>query len=122
MDIFSDWVFWVIVAAIVFIMALIGYLAEGTSLAKKKKNEAKPNEDNKSVDNLENTNIVNNNQGTINNDWTVLPETSDSIKEVKIDQINEVDNQNVNSQNMYTVSNNENNNGQSNNSDDVWKI
>jgi len=35
MEILTNWMFWVILFAIIFVMALIGYLSEGTEFAKK---------------------------------------------------------------------------------------
>lgn len=47
MAFFTSWIFWVIVAAIVVIMAIIGYLAEGTKLGSKSKNKQNEEKENK---------------------------------------------------------------------------
>jgi len=47
MAIFTNWIFWIIIAAIVVIMAIIGYLAEGTKLDSKSKAKQKEHEDKK---------------------------------------------------------------------------
>ena len=41
MEFFSNWAFWIIIAVIIVMLAIIGYLAEGTELGPKKKNKKK---------------------------------------------------------------------------------
>lgn len=43
MTVLTSWTFWLIISAIIIVMALIGYLAEGTDLVKK---QEKPKTDN----------------------------------------------------------------------------
>ena len=49
MEIFSNWMFWVVLAAIIFILAIIGYLTDGLKKAKKKQPEKEENKTNTSA-------------------------------------------------------------------------
>ena len=84
MEIFSNWIFWVCLAAIVFILALIGYLTESMKEHKTdvKKNE-NTNDNNKDVkpENLNNIDTepqINEVQG---DDWTTMPDVQKPIDE-----------------------------------------
>ena len=75
MDIFSNWIFWVVLAAILFILAIIGYLSESRKRSKKKeenKNETSIN-DNPNVVASTTTDAV---SAVKNDDWTTMPEVS----------------------------------------------
>lgn len=91
MEILSSWIFWVILASIVFVLALIGYLTE--SMKKSKKDEKKDTD-------VKDVNEVNNNVTPASeepvvtevkaDDWMTMPEVSKPIEEVKVDSINDI--------------------------------
>lgn len=71
MNVLSNPIFWLLVGAIVFIMALIGYLAEGTELAKKVSKKPKAKKEDKKTskavpdvvpENVTLSNLVQNNE------------------------------------------------------------
>jgi hypothetical protein len=102
MEILTNWVFWVILAAVAFILALIGYLTESMKAAKKGNvEEVKPedktnsvpvnNSVNSSADNSWNNNVKPSDQATAYNkmdDWTSMPTSTPSLNEVKVDSLN----------------------------------
>lgn len=91
MEILSSWIFWVILASIVFVLALIGYLTE--SMKKSKKDEKKDTD-------VKDVNEVNNNVTPASeeqvvtevkaDDWMTMPEVSKPLEEVKVDSINDI--------------------------------
>ena len=91
MEILSSWIFWVILASIVFVLALIGYLTE--SMKKSKKDEKKDTD-------VKDVNEVNNNVTPVSeepvvtevkaDDWMTMPEVSKPLEEVKVDSINDI--------------------------------
>ena len=91
MEILSSWIFWVILASIVFVLALIGYLTE--SMKKSKKDEKKDTD-------VTDVNEVNNNVTPASeepvvtevkaDDWMTMPEVSKPLEEVKVDSINDI--------------------------------
>ena len=91
MEILSSWIFWVILASIVFVLALIGYLTE--SMKKSKKDEKKDTE-------VKDDNEVNNNVTPVSeepvvtevkaDDWMTMPEVSKPLEEVKVESINDI--------------------------------
>lgn len=90
MEIFSNWIFWVVLASIVFVLALIGYLTESMKKDKKddkKKDEASPVPE-VSVPETPETNEVN--IPAQNDDWTTMPKVDAPLDEVKVDTISEV--------------------------------
>ena len=70
MEIFSNWIFWVILASIVFVLALIGYLTESMKKTKEEKKE-EPKEEEPTV----NTETVDGNVQTEvkADDWMDMP-------------------------------------------------
>lgn len=88
MDILSDWRFWVIIAAILFILALIGFLTDGLRKSKKEKEEVKqpekPEEGN--VQPVAPAEPVTPVETAVNNDWTSMPEVK-PLEEVKVDTL-----------------------------------
>ena len=94
MEIFSNWIFWVILASIVFVLALIGYLTE--SMKKSNKDDKKDTEakDDNQV-NVDTTPaqaepVV---TETPADDWMTMPEVNKPLEEVKIDSINDMPNE-----------------------------
>ena len=91
MEILSSWIFWVILASIVFVLALIGYLTE--SMKKSKKDEKKDTD-------VKDVNEVNNNVTPVSeepvvtevkaDDWMTMPEVSKPLEEVKVESINDI--------------------------------
>lgn len=101
MEIFSNWVFWVLLATIVFVLALIGYLTESMKKTKKdnkeEKNDTKPIEE--AVESQPTAPTVNE---ANNNDWMSMPKVDKPLEEVKVDTISDtlnVNNDVFNSQN-----------------------
>lgn len=94
MEILSNWIFWVVLASIVFVLALIGYLTESMKQSSKKK-ENKDAEVNDTDDSV--TNVVSTPAPTVttttNDDWTTMPEVNKPLEEVKVDSIDEVSNE-----------------------------
>lgn len=91
MEILSSWIFWVILASIVFVLALIGYLTE--SMKKSKKDEKKDT-DVKDVNEV-NTNVTPaQDESAVTevkaDDWMTMPEVSKPLEEVKVDSINDI--------------------------------
>ena len=90
MEIFSNWIFWVVLASIVFVLALIGYLTE--SMKKDKKDDKKKEEPDVvpevTAPVTPETNEVN--IPAQNDDWTTMPKVDSSLEEVKVDSISEV--------------------------------
>lgn len=95
MEIFSNWMFWVVLAAIIFILAIIGYLTDGLKKAKKKQPEKEENKTNTSAAVTENVKAaepektVQQSVQQKNDDWTVMPEVNTPLEEVKVDTIEE---------------------------------
>ena len=90
MEIFSNWIFWVVLASIVFVLALIGYLTE--SMKKDKKDDKKKEEPDVVP---EVTAPVTPEPSEVNipaqnDDWTTMPKVDSSLEEVKVDSISEV--------------------------------
>ena len=83
MELFSNWMFWVILAAILFILAIIGYLSESKKKSKKKEvsNEASSNNSAASVETVETP--VQTPASAQTDDFTVMPE-------VKVETLNDV--------------------------------
>ena len=80
MDLLSNWVFWIIIAAIVFVLALIGYLTDSIKKSKKydkNDDEVKPQPVEPKVERTEEPT-----ESVVNDDWTTMPE-------VKVDTIDE---------------------------------
>ena len=101
MEILSNWVFWVVLASIVFVLALIGYLTESMKKTKKdnkeEKNDTKPIEE--AVESQPAAPTVNE---ANNNDWMSMPKVDKPLEEVKVDTISDtlnVNNDVFNSQN-----------------------
>ena len=90
MEIFSNWIFWVVLASIVFVLALIGYLTESM---KKDKKEDKKKEEPDVVPEVTASVTPETNEVNIpaqNDDWTTMPKVDSSLEEVKVDSISEV--------------------------------
>lgn len=89
MEILSNWVFWVILASIVFVLALIGYLTE--SMKKPKKDEEKKDTDSNEVNTdakpVQEEPVVTEVKA---DDWMTMPEVSKPLEEVKVDSINDM--------------------------------
>lgn len=89
MEILSNWVFWVILASIVFVLALIGYLTE--SMKKPKKDEEKKDTDSNEVNTdakpVQEEPVVTEVKA---DDWMTMPEVSKPLEEVKVDSINDI--------------------------------
>lgn len=83
MELFSNWMFWVILAAILFILAIIGYLSESKKKSKKKEvsNEASSNNSAASFETVETP--VQTPASAQTDDFTVMPE-------VKVETLNDV--------------------------------
>ena len=101
MEILSNWVFWVVLASIVFVLALIGYLTESMKKTKKdnkeEKNDTKPIEE--AVESQPTAPTVNE---ANNNDWMSMSKVDKPLEEVKVDTISDtlnVNNDVFNSQN-----------------------
>ena len=90
MEIFSNWIFWVVLASIVFVLALIGYLTESM---KKDKKEDKKKEEPDVVPEVTAPVTPEPSEVNIpaqNDDWTTMPKVDSSLEEVKVDSISEV--------------------------------
>ena len=94
MEIFSNWIVWVILASIVFVLALIGYLTE--SMKKSNKDDKKDTEakDDNQV-NVDTTPaqaepVV---TETPADDWMTMPEVNKPLEEVKVDSIDDTPNE-----------------------------
>ena len=90
MEMFSNWIFWVVLASIVFVLALIGYLTESM---KKDKKEDKKKEEPDVVPEVTAPVTPETNEVNIpaqNDDWTTMPKVDSSLEEVKVDSISEV--------------------------------
>lgn len=90
MEIFSNWIFWVVLASIVFVLALIGYLTESM---KKDKKDDKKKEEPDVVPEVTTSVTPETNEVNIpaqNDDWTTMPKVDSSLEEVKVDSISEV--------------------------------
>lgn len=89
MEIFSNWIFWVVLASIVFVLALIGYLTESMKKAKKEdKKEEKPEVNEVEVNNVQPVQpepvVTETNVPT--DDWMAMPEVKvDTISEPAVD-------------------------------------
>ena len=94
MEIFSNWIFWVILASIVFVLALIGYLTESMKKSNKddkKDTEAKDdNQVNVDATPAQEEPVV---TETPADDWMTMPEVNKPLEEVKIDSINDMPNE-----------------------------
>lgn len=94
MEIFSNWIFWVILASIVFVLALIGYLTE--SMKKSNKDDKKDTE--AKDDNQVNTEATSAQEEpvvteTLADDWMTMPEVNKPLEEVKVDSIDDTPNE-----------------------------
>ena len=94
MEIFSNWIFWVILASIVFVLALIGYLTESMKKSNKddkKDTEAKDdNQVNVDATPAQEEPVV---TETPADDWMTMPEVNKPLEEVKVDSINDMPNE-----------------------------
>lgn len=102
MEIFSNWIFWVVLASIVFVLFLIGYLTESM---KKDKKDDKKKEESTNVPDVS-TPVTSEpaevNVAAQNDDWTVMPKTEAPLGEVKVDTISEVTSDQNNVDNLFT--------------------
>lgn len=94
MEIFSNWIVWVILASIVFVLALIGYLTE--SMKKSNKDDKKDTE--AKDDNQVNVDATPAQEEpavteTPADDWMTMPEVNKPLEEVKVDSINDMPNE-----------------------------
>ena len=94
MEIFSNWIFWVILASIVFVLALIGYLTE--SMKKSNKDDKKDTE--AKDDNQVNTEATPAQEEPVvtetpADDWMTMPEVNKPLEEVKVDSIDDTPNE-----------------------------
>lgn len=94
MEIFSNWIVWVILASIVFVLALIGYLTESMKKSNKddkKDTEAKDdNQVNVEATPAQEEPVV---TETPADDWMTMPEVNKPLEEVKVDSINDMPNE-----------------------------
>ena len=94
MEIFSNWIFWVILASIVFVLALIGYLTESMKKSNKddkKDTEAKDdNQVNVDATPAQEEPVV---TETLADDWMTMPEVNKPLEEVKVDSIDDTPNE-----------------------------
>lgn len=90
MEILTNWWFWIIIAAIVFVLALIGYLTESMKKDKKVETNDVSEDDVKSEPVLATTEEPQVESKT--DDWMNMPEVSKPLEEVKVDTISEVPN------------------------------
>ena len=88
MEIFSNWVFWIILATIVFVLALIGYLTESMKKSKKEDNKEEQPKVENNVDTVMPENTVTEVKAQTD-DWTTMPEVNKPLEEVKVDTISE---------------------------------
>ena len=88
MEIFSNWVFWIILATIVFVLALIGYLTESMKKSKKEENKEKQPEVENNMDVVQPESTVTEVKAQAD-DWTSMPEVNKPLEEVKVDSISE---------------------------------
>lgn len=84
MNILTNWIFWIIIAALVFVIALIGYLSESI----KKNKKAEENNDSVNDANVENNAVLTtetksvDNTSSIDSDFNVMPEiNSNSVSQ-----------------------------------------
>ena len=82
----SNPILWIIIATVVFILALIGFLTE--SLKKKKEEPVKeePKVENNVIE-VEKTEPVESINETKVDDWSTMPEVNAPLEEVKVDTI-----------------------------------
>lgn len=90
MEIFSNWVFWVVLASIVFVLALIGYLTESMKKPKEDKKEEKEEEPIQSEPTVEPVQPEPTVTPAQDDNWMTMPEVNKPLEEVKVDTINEV--------------------------------
>lgn len=94
MEIFSNWIVWVILASIVFVLALIGYLTESMKKSNKddkKDTEAKDdNQVNVDATPAQEEPVV---TETPADDWMTMPEVNKPLEEVKVDSIDDTPNE-----------------------------
>ena len=84
MNILTNWIFWIIIAALVFVIALIGYLSESI----KKNKKAEENNDSVNDANVENNAVLTSETQSVDNtssivsDFNVMPEiNSNSVSQ-----------------------------------------
>lgn len=87
MEILSNWWFWIIIATIVFVLALIGYLTESMKKGKNEENDTVSNDDVKNEPVATTTEEPK--KEPVADDWMNMPEVSKPLEEVKVDTINE---------------------------------
>ena len=93
MEIFSNWIFWVVLASIVFVLALIGYLTESMKKPKKEDKEEKNEEAVEPVlmetktEDVKPEPVVNE---VKTDDWMTMPEVNKPLEEVKVSNIQDV--------------------------------
>lgn len=92
MEIFSNWVFWVLLATIVFVLALIGYLTESMKKTKEDKKEEKKEEPIQPESTVETVQPESTVTPTQDDNWMTMPEVNKPLEEVQVDTINEVSN------------------------------
>lgn len=94
MEIFSNWIVWVILASIVFVLALIGYLTESMKKSNKddkKDTEAKDdNQVNVDATPAQEEPVV---TETPADDWMTMPGVNKPLEEVKVDSIDDTPNE-----------------------------
>lgn len=89
MEIFSNGVFWIILATIIFILALIGFLTESMKKSKKNNNNEKnDNISNSSVEAVQPTDSVID-TSEVNVNFNAMPDVNKPLEEVKVDTLNE---------------------------------
>lgn len=90
MEIFSNWIFWVVLASIVFVLALIGYLTESMKKPKKEDKEEKNEEpvepvlEEPKAEDVKPEPVVNEVKA---DDWMTMPEVNKPLEEVKVSSI-----------------------------------
>lgn len=91
MEIFSNWIFWVVLASIVFVLALIGYLTESMKNSKKndRDEEVSKSEEPISETPMQSESVTVENQVSTD-DWMNMPKINKPLEEVKVDTINDV--------------------------------
>ena len=83
MELFSNWMFWVILAAILFILAIIGYLSESKKKSKKKEVSNEASSNNSAAFCRDCRDTCSNAASAQTDDFTVMPE-------VKVETLNDV--------------------------------
>ena len=78
MEIFSNGVFWIILATIIFILALIGFLTESMKKSKKNNNVEAVQPTDSVIDTSE-----------VNVNFNAMPDVNKPLEEVKVDTLNE---------------------------------